>query len=592
MKNSKLKFLYWLPVLVLIVGISILSPVAHIINKEHIDNVHQLARLNAVTYSQQMVMKLEKAGAITSATEQIIVSEKGELNNFETVAENLMTDDIQSIQLAPNGIVDRIFPTEGNQTGMIDLINDPERGEISRYARDHNETVVQGPFTLKQGGLGLAIRNPVYLPDEDSPGQSERFWGFTIAIIKVPEIFEDSINSLTNFGYDYILFSKSKITQSDDEVVLSTKSSLNSPETYSFVFGGNEWTLAVMPTKGWNNGNNTIIVVITGIILIVLISFTSLLTVFLRQKSREYKTLASKDPLTGLLNRAGGTQAVKEYLKKHPDETCVGAVLDIDNFKVINDLYGHASGDVVLKYLADELRKAFPSDAIISRSGGDEFNIVLENATNDSVAEKLKEFTSAERVFTSCGGDVQTFTTSIGYAEYPKQTDDVSRLIELGDIALYEAKLRGRRCCMAFENDFLERRRFELGFALKDISENLPSAFLIYRAELNDDTMLFANNEMIKLTGCKDLDDFMNFCDRKFSNLIHPDERKKVENSIWKQINSQSDGSNDYVKYRLATKSGEYKCVYDHGRIVDNANYGKVFYVLIIDSRFIESHFE
>lgn len=558
MKNSKLKFLYWLPVLVLIVGISILSPVAYIINKEHIDNVHQLARLNAVTYSQQMVMKLEKAGNITSATEQIIVSEKGELNNFETVAENLMTDDIQSIQLAPNGIVDRIFPTEGNQTGMIDLINDPERGEISRYARDHNETVVQGPFTLKQGGLGLAIRNPVYLPDEDSPGQSERFWGFTIAIIKVPEIFEDSINSLTNFGYDYILFSKSKITQSDDEVVLSTKSSLNSPETYSFVFGGNEWTLAVMPTKGWNNGNNTVIVVITGIILIVLISFTSLLTVFLRQKSREYKTLASKDPLTGLLNRAGGTQAVKEYLKKHPDETCVGAVLDIDNFKVINDLYGHASGDVALKYLADELKKAFPSDAIISRSGG----------------------------------DVQTFTTSIGYAEYPKQTDDVSRLIELGDIALYEAKLRGRRCCMAFENDFLERRRFELGFALKDISENLPSAFLIYRAELNDDTMLFANNEMIKLTGCKDLDDFMDFCDRKFSNLIHPDERKKVENSIWKQINSQSDGSNDYVKYRLATKSGEYKCVYDHGRIVDNANYGKVFYVLIIDSRFIESHFE
>lgn len=175
MKNSKLKFLYWLPVLVLIVGISILSPVAHIINKEHIDNVHQRARLNAVTYSQQMVMKLEKAGNITSATEQIIVSEKGELNNFETVAENLMTDDIQSIQLAPNGIVDRIFPTEGNQAGMIDLINDPERGEISRYARDHNETVVQGPFTLKQGGLGLAIRNPVYLPDEDSPGQSERF---------------------------------------------------------------------------------------------------------------------------------------------------------------------------------------------------------------------------------------------------------------------------------------------------------------------------------------------------------------------------------------------------------------------------------
>ena len=129
-------------------------------------------------------------------------------------------------------------------------------------------------------------------------------------------------------------------------------------------------------------------------------------------------------------------------------------------------------------------------------------------------------------------------------------------------------------------------------FVLKDISENLPSAFLIYRADLNDDTMLFANHEMIKLTGCSDLEDFMNFCNRKFSNLVHPDEREKVEKSIWRQINSQSDGANDYVQYRLATKSGDYKLIYDHGRIVDSANYGRVFYVLIIDARFIESHFE
>lgn len=538
-----------------------------------------------------MLMKLEKAADITSAMEQIIVSEKGNFDNFEVIANNLITEDIQCVQLAPDGVVNQIYPSAGNEAGKIDLINDPDCGEISKYARDHKETVIQGPFALKQGGLGIAVRNPVFISDESTTVKTESFWGFTVAIIKVPKIFEDSINSLSGFGYDYILTVRSEIMKGDDELVLSTKPELSSPETYSFVFGYNKWTLKVTPKDGWNYGNNTAIVVITGCVLVILISLTALLALILQQNSRKYKTLATVDPLTDLLNRAGETKAMEEYLKKHPEKPCVGAVLDIDNFKIINDLYGHAVGDAALKRLAEELKEAFPSEAIIARSGGDEFNIILENATNDSFAEKLKDFTSTELTFWH-DGKKQTFTISIGYAEYPKQAKDLSELTGLGDIALYEAKLRGRHCCVAYEDSFLNRRRFELGFALKDISENLPSAFLIYRADLNDDTMLFANHEMIKLTGCSDLDDFMNFCNRKFSNLVHPDEREKVEKSIWRQINSQSDGANDYVQYRLATKSGDYKLIYDHGRIVDSVNYGKVFYVLIIDSRFIESHFE
>ena len=61
---------------------------------------------------------------------------------------------------------------------------------------------MQGPFDLKQGGQGIAIRNPVYLEGADG---SPVFWGFTIVIIRVPEIFTESIQALTKFGYDYSL---------------------------------------------------------------------------------------------------------------------------------------------------------------------------------------------------------------------------------------------------------------------------------------------------------------------------------------------------------------------------------------------------
>lgn len=590
-KIKKIKLMYWLPALVLAVGIAILSPVAKLINTEHYNNIHQRTKLNAVTYSQQMIMRLKEASAITAAMEQIVINDNGEVKNFEVVAKNLITDDIQCVQLAPNGVVNRIYPLENNEAGMIDLLNDPERGEITRYSRDHNEIVMQGPFELKQGGFGIAVRNPVYLSEETTSMQPENFWGFTIAIIKVPQIFEDSVSALSYFGYDYILTAKSEITQGNEELILSTKPELDSPETYSFVFGCHKWTLEVTPAGGWNENNNTVIVIITGVILILLISFTILLILIIQQNNFKNKTLATMDPLTGLLNRAGERRAIMTYFKKHPDETCVGAVLDIDNFKVINDLYGHAVGDAALKHLTKALENTFPSDTIIARVGGDEFNFILKNTTIDSAAEKIKDFASTERLFRHNGTDY-TFTISIGYSEYPTQAKNISELSVCSDVALYEAKLRGRNCCVAYDERFLKRRRFELGFALKDISENLPSAFLIYRADVKDDTMLFANNEMIKLAGCRDLEDFMIFCGRKFSNLIHPDERKTVESSIWRQINTKSDGANDYVKFRLATKSGEYKQVFDHGRIVDSVNYGRVFYVLIMDSKFIESHFE
>ena len=74
---------------------------------------------------------------------------------------------LKAYRLAPAGIVTDIYPADENEAGKIDLIHDKERGEISIYARDHHTIVTQGPFELKQGGYGIAVRNPVYLKDEN-----------------------------------------------------------------------------------------------------------------------------------------------------------------------------------------------------------------------------------------------------------------------------------------------------------------------------------------------------------------------------------------------------------------------------------------
>ena len=91
-------------------------------------------------------------------------------------------------------------------------------------------------------------------------------------------------------------------------------------------------------------------------------------------------------------------------------------------------------------------------------------------------------------------GEEHQFTISVGYAEYPVHADKPSKLMRCADTALYEVKLRGKNGCMAYKNGLRKDIRTQLGFALKDVSENLPGAFIIYKADKNDDEILFANH--------------------------------------------------------------------------------------------------
>lgn len=161
-----------------------------------------MANLNAMTYAERMKADIMKGIGVSDTLRQIIISDDGQLNKFYEIAEEMMTDSVQSIQIAPGGVVTDIYPQEGNDAGKIDLLNDKDRGEICRYGRDNKVVTMQGSFQLNQGGYGIAVRNPVYIEENGH----EDFWGFTIVIIRVPEIFADSMKALSDFGYNYTLY--------------------------------------------------------------------------------------------------------------------------------------------------------------------------------------------------------------------------------------------------------------------------------------------------------------------------------------------------------------------------------------------------
>ena len=566
------------PLIIFLLGICLVSLIAYKTDTHEKEQIHITAQLNAATYGERIKNEITNGIEITDTLKQILISEDGEIHQFETIAGNLMSDFIESVQLAPNGVVTDIYPANGNEAGKIDLIHDNEyRGKISRYARDSHIIITQGPFKLKQGGCGIAVRNPVYLKDKNG---HEYFWGFTIVILRVPDIFSDSISALSNFGYEY------KISKTDDpwsdtyKVVYQSDGQINHPVSYTFTIGNENWKLEVTPKSGWRNV--TLLIIIIGIFLTISLLLSVLTRVWLvaKEHKKKFQILARTDSLTNIYNRYGFDEFAEKMIQKNPKAHFVAALLDIDDFKFINDIYGHNYGDRALKNLADSMKTFFPSDALLGRNGGDEFCILLPNCTFAEADIQLQKFTKLPKSF-SYHGKEHAFYISLGYAEYPTFASNRSQLMRCADAALYEIKLHGKNGCMVYREGLRSGARKQLGFAFKDIAEHLPGAFIIYRADKEDDELFFANDEFLHMSGYKDIDELFRLTKKSFRNLIREDEQQQIESSIWEQIDSGNE--NDYIHFHLRKADGTYFSVLDHGRIVENPQYGKVFYVLFMD---------
>ena len=582
---KKLKKRFIVPVVVFILGLCALIGTIYVVGEDQEQQNRTKAQLNAMTYAERIYGELMEGIGVTDTLKQVVISGDGNINKFYDIAAKMMDDSIQSIQIAPNGVVTEIYPKEGNESGKIDLINDSDRGEISRYARDNDTVIMQGTFELKQGGYGIAVRNPVYLENEN--GQKS-FWGFTIVILKVPEIFSESVEALSNFGFKYSLQKCASPWDDTYERVYGSKKELNDPVIYDFDVYRDKWRLEILPKSGFYNNSNLIYMFIGGVIIVLLLTGLTVALISINENRKLFKKLAVTDTLTGIYNRLGFNRQVEQYMRQNPQKHCVVAMLDIDDFKLINDVYGHAAGDGVLQKLAESMKQYFSKDVILGRNGGDEFCIFMPDCTAVEVKPFLKKFTEETRNF-YCKGEAHTFTISLGFAEYPVLADDRSQLMRCADMALYEVKMRGKNGCMAYREGERIKSRAKLGFAVKDIIDNMPGAFIVYRADKENDEILLANSELLRLTGCKNMDELLAYTGKSFCNLIRPDEQESCQKSIWSQIDGGH--SNDYIFFHMRKADGKYISVLDHGRIVDSVHNGRIFYVMIMDLKSLQMHY-
>ena len=163
------------------------------------------------------------------------------------------------------------------------------------------------------------------------------------------------------------------------------------------------------------------------------------------------------DELTGLLNRRGLGMDYTATLSSKPRTGVALLVLDLDNFKAINDTYGHAAGDHLLEKTTDRIGDLIRNDDIVARMGGDEFVVVFMGTTRaqaEESAERLRQ-TIAETPIPgsrAAPGEAHiSVTVSIGAAFTRKPPEQLKDLISHADRLLYVAKERGRNC-VVFED--------------------------------------------------------------------------------------------------------------------------------------------
>ncbi|KUP05421.1 histidine kinase [Bacillus coahuilensis m2-6] len=164
-----------------------------------------------------------------------------------------------------------------------------------------------------------------------------------------------------------------------------------------------------------------------------------------RKKADEtIQYMAYYDALTGLPNRNLFKEQVDEQLLANPDQRLAVLFLDLDRFKVINDTKGHSVGDRLLQLVASRLSGTVKEMGMVSRQGGDEFLILLDNTTNEEIEKTAQSLIQAFTQPFIILEEEFYVTTSVGVSVYPIDGEDQETLIKHADTAMYWAKDQGK----------------------------------------------------------------------------------------------------------------------------------------------------
>jgi len=216
-----------------------------------------------------------------------------------------------------------------------------------------------------------------------------------------------------------------------------------------------------------------------------------------KRKKEELIFQAQHDSLTSLPNRTYMYKNIHNWKFEHKDEYYV-FYIDLDNFKNINDKFGHTVGDKILVEVAQRLKKFFTNKDMLIRQGGDEFIVLKECIDNNIIEEQIQYMINLISKVYHIDNKEFRIGMSVGVAKYPTDALTIEELLSLADTAMYEAKKRKNSYCL-----FSEKMRHN-NVVRTDIEQELRGAiekdelWVVYQPQINADGTLYGVEALVR----------------------------------------------------------------------------------------------
>ncbi len=386
--------------------------------------------------------EIQRRDYITRMLEIEVSSSQGNIskNSFQIIAEEVFDDylDIVDISLAPNGVVSYIYPIANGIAERSDLFEDGIQGVYADYSKMSGVSVIMAPVTLDNGDYGIIIRRPIYVDGEVS---EDSFWGFASVTINMSDFLSAvDIKGLEKGGYDYKLIGVNPITGEERIIMEHGEEALSSPvEDMIGTVGGGYWIISIAPFDNWMDIYEIIGALLIAVVISVLAAFGMASYISMRENAKELEILSYRDALTNLNNPRSYQEHMDELSKKKLPYGLI--FMDLNDFKKVNDTYGHDAGDALLNIVAKRLQNSIREKDKAFRIGGDEFVVVIHGTHDkkfyEGVIARMRQNVARDVVLSNVTLQV---SISAGYARCPEDGTKFEDVVKKADDAMYYNK--------------------------------------------------------------------------------------------------------------------------------------------------------